>query len=92
VERPGALAEWVLSGEPGWAGDAVRAAMSGTRTRRVLVSKPIPVILYYTTAVVRADGSVWFYPDLYGHDRELAEALEADRTFTALRPEAPAPR
>jgi murein L,D-transpeptidase YcbB/YkuD len=92
VEDAGALAEWVLSGEPRWTADAVRAAMSGTTTRRVLVRKPIPVLLYYTTAVVRADGSVWFYPDLYGHDRELAEALEADRTFTALRPGPPAPR
>jgi murein L,D-transpeptidase YcbB/YkuD len=92
VEDPGALAEWVLSGESRWTADAVRAAMSGTTTRRVLVRMPIPVLLYYTTAVVRADGSVWFYPDLYGHDRELADALEGDRTLTGLRPEASAPR
>jgi murein L,D-transpeptidase YcbB/YkuD len=56
------------------------------------VGKPIPVLLYYTTAVVRADGSVWFYPDLYGHDRELAAALEADRTLTAPLPGPSGPR
>jgi murein L,D-transpeptidase YcbB/YkuD len=92
VEDPGALAEWVLSGEPRWTADAIRAAMSGATTRRVLVSEPIPVLLFYTTAVVRSDGSMWFYPDLYGHDRELAEALEADRTFTTRLPGAPALR
>lgn len=92
VEDSGALAEWVLSGEPRWTADTIRAAMSGITTRRVLVSRPIPVLLFYTTAVVRSDGNVWFYPDLYDHDRELAEALEADRTFTAPLPGAPAPR
>jgi murein L,D-transpeptidase YcbB/YkuD len=92
VEDPQALAEWVLSGELGWTASAIRTAMSGAATRRVLVSRPIPVILFYTTAVVRSDGSLWFYPDLYGHDRELAAALEGDRTLRARSPGPPAPR
>lgn len=86
VEDPAELAAWVLRRESQWTAEAIDAAMSGTTTRRVGVREPIPVLLFYTTAVARTDGSVWFYPDVYGHDRELVEALEAERSFTALRP------
>jgi murein L,D-transpeptidase YcbB/YkuD len=77
VEDPPALATWVLGDQPGWTRDVVEAAMSGAETRRVPLGKAMPVLIFYTTAVVRADGTVWFYPDVYGHDRELAEALRA---------------
>jgi murein L,D-transpeptidase YcbB/YkuD len=77
VEDPAALAAWTLRDQPEWTRDAIQAAMSGATTRRVLMSRVMPVLLFYTTVVVRADGSVWFYPDVYGHDRELAEALPA---------------
>jgi murein L,D-transpeptidase YcbB/YkuD len=40
----------------------------------------MPVILFYTTAVAWPEGGVMFYPDLYGHDRELDEALRAGPT------------
>jgi murein L,D-transpeptidase YcbB/YkuD len=75
VEDPAALAAWILRDQPEWTRSAIQAAMSGTTTRRVLMSKVLPVLLFYTTVVVRADGRVWFYPDVYGHDRELADAL-----------------
>jgi murein L,D-transpeptidase YcbB/YkuD len=54
--------------------------MSGTATRRVPMGEMLPVLVFYTTVVARADGSVWFYPDIYGHDREL----DAMRSATAL--------
>ncbi len=92
VEDPAALAEWVLRGQHGWNAEAIRAAMSGNATRRVPVSERMSVLLFYTTTVARADGSVWFYPDLYGYDRELTDGLEAARNLTALRPGSPAPR
>ncbi len=76
VEDPAALAAWVLSDQPEWTREQIAAAMSGAETRRVLMSKVMPVLVFYTTAVVHADGSVWFYPDVYGHDRELIEALQ----------------
>jgi murein L,D-transpeptidase YcbB/YkuD len=77
VEDPAALAAWVLGDQPEWSQDDVEAAMNGATTRRALLSRPMPVLVFYTTAVARADGSMWFYPDIYGHDRELAEALRA---------------
>ena len=77
VEDPAALARWVLQENPGWSRERIDSAMSGPRTTRVLLDRPMPVLIFYTTAVVRADGSAWFYPDIYGQDRALAEALRA---------------
>ena len=77
VEDPAGLARWVLRGDPEWTRERIGAAMGGPRTTRVLLDRPIPVLVFYTTAVARADGTAWFYPDIYGHDRALAEALRA---------------
>jgi murein L,D-transpeptidase YcbB/YkuD len=73
------LAAWVLRDLPEWTKDTVEAALAGSRTRRVLLREPMPVLVFYTTAVARGDGSVWFYPDIYRHDRELLDALKGRR-------------
>jgi murein L,D-transpeptidase YcbB/YkuD len=72
VEDPAALTAWVLRREPGWDRDAVEQAMAPGPTRRVPVREAPAVFIYYTTAIVRGDGSVYFYPDVYGRDRQLA--------------------
>jgi murein L,D-transpeptidase YcbB/YkuD len=36
--------------------------------------EPFPVVIAYTTAVVR-EGRVHFFPDIYGHDKILDQAL-----------------
>ena len=77
VEDPADLATWVLRDQPIWPAESVRAAMSGRLTRRALLTRPMPVVLFYTTAVARPGGGVTFYSDLYGHDRELDDALRA---------------
>jgi murein L,D-transpeptidase YcbB/YkuD len=35
----------------------------------------MPILIFYTTAVVDAQGRTHFLPDIYGHDKKLAEAL-----------------
>ena len=77
VERPAELAEFVLSGTPGWTLERIGGAMRGTRTIRAEVVAPIPVFVFYTTAIVRADGTVEFFDDIYGLDGRLARALTA---------------
>jgi len=49
--------------------------MAGRSSRRVVLTRPIPVAVYYTTAVAFPDGTVHFYPDVYGLDRVLDQAL-----------------
>lgn len=68
------LAEFVLSGQPGWDRGAIDAAMNGDRTIRVSIARPVSVYVLYATVVAR-DDVTYFYPDLYGHDAALAKAL-----------------
>lgn len=77
LEDPTALALWVLRDQPRWSGERVTAAQEGTGTTRAWLARAIPVIVFYTTAVAAPDGSAWFYADIYGHDRELDQALRA---------------
>jgi murein L,D-transpeptidase YcbB/YkuD len=77
VERPADLAAFVLAGEPGWTRERIASAMAGDRTIRVAVSPPIPVFVFYTTAIVRADETVEFFDDVYGLDARLEGELAA---------------
>jgi murein L,D-transpeptidase YcbB/YkuD len=80
VADPTALAEWALAGQSGWDREAILAAMhAGTDNRRVDLERPVEVLLYYLTALVEADGTVHFAPDLYGHDQRLDAALRRPR-------------
>jgi murein L,D-transpeptidase YcbB/YkuD len=39
------------------------------------VPQPMPVVIYYTTTIVRGDGTVEFFDDLYGEDDQLERLL-----------------
>ena len=80
MEDPTALAAWVLRDQPSWSRQAVIAAQQGRVTSRAWLTRPIPVVIVYTTAVAAPDGNAWFYPDIYGHDGTLDEALRAGPT------------
>ena len=75
LEDPTALALWVLRDQPSWNRERITAAQEGTGTTRAWLTRPMPVIVFYTTAVAAPDGRAWFYADIYGHDRTLDEAL-----------------
>jgi murein L,D-transpeptidase YcbB/YkuD len=76
VEKPAELAAWLLQDQPKWTLDNVRAAMqSGPDNQQVNLIKPVPVVIIYLTAVVEEDGEVYFFDDIYGHDRSLNAVL-----------------
>ena len=80
VEDPVGLAQWVLRGERQWTRERIEAAMAGPAPLRVDLKRPLPVILFYVTAmVIPADGALHFADDIYGHDARLASALAARR-------------
>ena len=66
---------WVLRDTTQWSRPKVEAAMQGRASRRVDLARPLPVTIYYTTAVVRPGNVVAFYGDVYGHDATLERAL-----------------
>ncbi|MGQ0713776.1 MAG: L,D-transpeptidase family protein [Gemmatimonadaceae bacterium] len=74
VEKPGELAKYVLSNNPGWEEGRIEDAMHG-RNRRVVLKEKIPVYIVYFTAYVR-DGILWFANDLYERDSELVRIVE----------------
>ncbi|CAG9174701.1 L,D-transpeptidase family protein [Cupriavidus pinatubonensis] len=83
VEEPVALAKFVLQDMPGWTEERIRQAMTKGQSNTVALQQPLPVVLAYGTAIARADGRVYFLPDIYGQDKLLDQAL---REKTARRP------
>ncbi len=77
VREPAALAEFVLQGRPEWTGEQIGAAMTSGVNRTVSLHAPIPVVVFYTTAIVDAEQRALFLADVYGHDRKLLAALRA---------------
>ena len=76
VEKPAELAAWVLRDQPQWTLERVRAAMeSGQDNFQVNLSKPVPVLILYGTAIVDEDDQVHFFDDLYGYDADLEKVL-----------------
>jgi murein L,D-transpeptidase YcbB/YkuD len=78
VEHPAALAQFVLGDPRRWDADAVAAAMRPGRPLTVPLREPVPVVLFYATALVDRDGRALFAEDIYGLDEQLAQALRAD--------------
>ncbi len=82
LERPADLAVWVLRGNPGWTAEKVRAAMQGnSNNNQVNLTKPIPVLILYATAIVTEDMKVHFYDDIYGQDAALEKVLAKGYPF-----------
>ncbi len=74
VQKPHELAQYALSGMPGWTEERIQRAVRGPN-RQVVLKEKIPVYIVYFTAYVR-DGTLWFANDLYERDSELVKLVE----------------
>ena len=75
VADPTALAAFVLADQPDWTAERIAEAMDAEKTSTVRLARPIPVIIFYTTAIVDANERVLFQSDIYGYDEKLEKAL-----------------
>jgi murein L,D-transpeptidase YcbB/YkuD len=76
VENPEDLAYFALKDQKGWGREEIKQAIKADKTKRVILKKSIPVLFFYTTAFVDQNDRLTFYPDIYGHDAVLLEALK----------------
>lgn len=77
LEDPAALARFVLADRPEWTAEAVETALLPGPTRTVMLAKPVPVVIFYTTAIVGREGNLLFAEDIYGLDELLEKSLTA---------------
>ncbi len=76
VEDPEALALWVLRNNVGWTKERVEEAFKAGKEQQVNLTRTIPVLVVYASAVVTEDEQVYFLEDIYGHDKSLAKLEE----------------
>ena len=79
LERPEAMAVYVLRGAGGWTPERVHATVESRERRVQSLPEPVPVYLVYWTAWVEPDGTVHFRDDIYGRDGRMWEALNRRR-------------
>jgi murein L,D-transpeptidase YcbB/YkuD len=77
VEDPPALAAFVLSDQPEWTRERIHEAMNAGKMSTARLTRPIPVVIFYTTAIVDAKNRALFAGDIYGYDAKLEAALKA---------------
>ena len=76
VEKAAELTAWALRNNPGWDLDRVRQSMnSGKDNQQVNLTKPIPILILYGTAIVDDQGQAHFFEDIYGLDAALEKVL-----------------
>lgn len=76
IQNPEQLADWVLRDQPKWDPDTIHDAMeNGDDNKTVVLTHPIPVLIFYATARVAEDGKVHFFNDLYGYDADMESVL-----------------
>jgi murein L,D-transpeptidase YcbB/YkuD len=86
VEQPVALAQFVLDAQPGWDERRIRDAMARNEPSTVALAQPLPVLIAYGTALVK-QSQVYFFDDIYGHDRALDAALRQRASTLKHRPD-----
>ena len=83
VQKPEDLAVWVLTNsdtpppqDKEWDLDTVHDIMTnGQDNHQVNLKTPLPVVIFYLTAIEAEDGHTHFFDDIYGYDQKLQEVL-----------------
>lgn len=75
LSDPLGLAKFLLRDQIDWTQERIQAAATAGEPTTVRLRDPVPVLITYATAVARQNGDVFFYQDIYGHDRTLDRLL-----------------
>lgn len=80
IEEPVELAQFVLRNQPEWTPERIRNAIQSGRSSILRLQQTIPVLIAYSTVVVKEDGKVYFFSDIYQQDERLDQALGSVRS------------
>ncbi len=86
LQNPFVFAERLLSRQEGWDRDRIDQIVRSSRTTRIDLEKPLPILIQYSTVSV-TDDEVFFRSDIYRRDYKLLAAL--DRSFELHVPDLP---
>jgi murein L,D-transpeptidase YcbB/YkuD len=83
VQKPEDLAVWVLANSDtaapagkDWDADTIHDDMTnGPDNRQVNLKTPLPIVIFYVTAIAAEDGHTHFFDDIYGYDQKLQQVL-----------------
>ena len=79
VRNPMGLAEMILLEDKGWDADKIAELdRSGPLNNEVAIDKRIPIHVAYFTAWVDGTGALRSFPDIYGHEKRVAQALRGE--------------
>jgi L,D-transpeptidase YcbB len=77
VANPIGLAEILLREDKGWDAAYVNGLVkTGPMNNEIAIEHKIPVHVTYFTALVSDDDKLQTFPDVYGHERRITQALE----------------
>jgi murein L,D-transpeptidase YcbB/YkuD len=77
VRNPLDLAERLLAGQENWTRKRIEAVVASGKTTRVILKRPMRILIAYNTAHVPTAGAqVYFREDIYQRDTAVLAALE----------------
>ncbi len=75
VEHPDLLALFVLKDNGDWTLDRIHELMDSKQWKRINLKRPLPVFIFYSSAVAEQKDRILFFRDIYGYDERLKEAI-----------------
>jgi len=84
VEKPLELAELVLKDKANFTPAEMQKILDSGRTQRVLLDRPLPVLILYLTAALDPSGNARFYRDIYERDAAVLRLLDGPVTLDTL--------
>jgi murein L,D-transpeptidase YcbB/YkuD len=76
IENPLELAQLLLP--KGWDQNRIQQIIQSKKTRSVKLGRPMPVIIFYLTALPAPDGEFYALEDIYDRDQALLKELNAE--------------
>jgi L,D-transpeptidase YcbB len=83
LEKPFELAELLLDDPSRWSPENIMDAVEAGKTQKLILPRPVTILLLYVTVEVDKDGIVSFKKDPYNRDRAVLDGLGRD---SGIRP------